>query len=53
MDIPYPCERTVQHVTLKNSSTCFGKGAAPDNIRRTRPPNPCLIWNNISLKCEI
>lgn len=42
-NIPYPWDK-VELVTLKNSSTCLGKGAAPDNMIRTRPPNACLIY---------
>lgn len=34
-------------MTLKNSSTCLDKGAAPENKRRIRPPNPCLIYQKL------
>lgn len=44
--IPYPCDRVEQDVTLKNSSTCLGKGAAPDNMIRTWPPNACFVYPN-------
>jgi hypothetical protein len=45
-NLPYPCDKVEQLVTLKNSSTCPDKGAAPDNMMRIRPPNPCLIYND-------
>lgn len=42
---PYPCARTLQLVTRMNSSMCLGKGAAPDSMRRMRPPSPSFICN--------
>jgi len=42
--IPYPCAKGDPKVTLRNSSTCLDKGAAPDNNIRTRPPNACFIY---------
>lgn len=45
--IPYPWLKVAQLVTLKNSSTCLGKGAAPDKKRRTLPPNASFIFHNI------
>ena len=45
-ELPYPWDKVEPLVTLKNSSTCLVKGAAPDNKIRIRPPNPCLIYND-------
>lgn len=42
--IPYPCDKVAQLAILKNSSTCLGKGAAPDARKRTRPPNASFIY---------
>ena len=42
--IPYPCDNVDPLVTLKHSSTCIGKGAAPDNRIRTRPPSACFVY---------
>lgn len=42
--IPYPCDSVDPLVTLINSSTCLGKGAAPDNRIRTRPPSACFVY---------
>lgn len=43
-EIPYPW-RTWQHATtLRYSSMWTARGAAPDKISRTFPPNPSLTW---------
>ena len=54
--LPYPCAKVAQLVTRKNSSTCLGRGAAPENMRRTRPPNASFIYENKNIlrtsKCD-
>lgn len=42
--IPYPWRTWAQVTTFRKPSTWADRGAAPDSISRTFPPNPCFTW---------
>lgn len=44
--IPYPCKTWAHVTTLKKASTWVERGAAPDRISLTLPPNPCFTWED-------